>query len=339
MNKRGFRYRQEIKNKHFLLNKRGFEFSFTWIFAIIVGAMILFLAIYGATKFIQSGQYSQGTKTAKELTIIFNPLDTGMASGKSSVLKISPETRIYNKCYSTGDFGKQGFSVSQKSGFLSTWPEPSGEITIQNKYIFSDSIEQGTDIYFFSKPFNFPFKVSELIFMSTEQYCFVNAPDFIKSEVSELGIKNINTGNCTGKEVNVCFDNQGKDCNISVYGDCTGNCDYETGKYESGHTIKNGKTMYYTGSMIYGTIFADSEVYNCNFKRLMLRIKQICYLYNDEANFLATRGCGNAITSNLMQFAQTADNAQQSSQSILLLKDAKEALDSQNSKQLGCGIY
>lgn len=321
------------------LNKRGIEFAFTWIFAIIAGAAILFLAIYAAINFIGSGQDTEQTKAAKEISILFNPLETGLASGKSSVIKLNPEIRIYNKCYTEGSFGSQEFSVSQKSGFKKEWPLPGGGITIYNKYVFSDEIEEGKNVYFFSKPFEMPFKVSEIIFMSAESYCFVNAPEFIASEIEQLQIENIKIENCTGKETKVCFD-ASSGCNISVYGDCSGNCDYYSGEYEFGHTVKDKKTVNYIGSLIYGTIFSEPEIYNCNFERLMLRTQQISYLYQAEANFLATRGCGDAITTNLAQLANAAESAKSgTSAGILGLREAKENLDSQNSKQLGCGIY
>ena len=319
-------------------SKRGIEFSFTWLFAIIVGAAILFLAIYAAVNFISSGQDTGQTKAAKEISILFNPLETGLASGKSSVVKFNPEIRIYNKCYTEGSFGSQEFSVSQKSGLGKEWPLPGGGITIYNKYVFSDEIEQGTKINFFSKPFEMPFKVSEVIFMTSEDYCFKNAPEFISEEVRQLQIENIKLDNCTGKEVSVCFGTAG--CNISVYGDCQGLCDSYAGEYEFGHTSKDGKTVNYLESLIYGTIFSDPEIYNCNFKRLMLRVQQVAYLYQAESGFLASRGCGDAITTNLAQLANAAESAKSASiSSILSLKESKESLGEQNSKQLGCGIY
>ena len=321
------------------MDKKGLEMSFALIFAIIVGAFILFGAIYAATQFINSGQDIEQTKAAKEISIIFNPLETGMASGRASIVSLNPEARIYNKCDSEGSFGSQEFSVSQKSGFKKEWSLPGGGITIYNKYVFSDEVEQGKEIYFFSKPFNMPFKVSEIIFMNTEKYCFINPPDFIEEEISQLDIKNIRIANCSQADIKVCFSSS-SGCNISVYGDCNGICDITSGDYEFGHVIKDGKTLYYTGSLLYGAVFAEPEIYNCNFKRLMLRIKQISYLYKDEASFLATRGCGDAIVSNLVQLAQAAENAESPNpSSILMLNEAKEALDSQNSRQTGCGIY
>ena len=57
--------------------KKGFlQISFAWLFAIIVGIFILFLAIYGVTKLINVGQYQIDSETAKNLGILLNPLET-----------------------------------------------------------------------------------------------------------------------------------------------------------------------------------------------------------------------------------------------------------------------
>ena len=55
-------------------DKRGIELSFSIIFAIIAGAVILFLAIYAAIRFIDIGNTQGQTVATKELSIIFNLL-------------------------------------------------------------------------------------------------------------------------------------------------------------------------------------------------------------------------------------------------------------------------
>lgn len=323
------------------MNKKGFEFSFAWLFAILVGAFIIFLAIYAATSLVRTQQYKGYTEIAKEISIIFNPLETGLASGKSTSATLNAETRLYNKCSDEGSFGSEKFSLSQKSGFLKKWPEAGGEITLYSKYVFSDEVEQGSRLYFFSKPFSMPFKVSEIIFLSSEEYCFVSPPDFIKDEVSNLELRNVKIENCTGKEIKVCFNER---CNISVYPACEGYlCDSE---YDYGSINKNGKTFYYTGSLIYAGIFSSPEVYRCNFERLMIRLQQIALLYSDEVNFIVMRGCGNAMLTGLARLMQAAKLAQDESSSdslsltnIVNLKQAANDLDRLNSAQGGCKIY
>ena len=64
------------------MDKRGIEFNFAVLFSIIVGAMIIFLAIYSASKIIHTGSSESQSSLTKQLTIIFDPMETGIASGK-----------------------------------------------------------------------------------------------------------------------------------------------------------------------------------------------------------------------------------------------------------------
>ena len=63
------------------MKKAIFGMSFNWIFALIVGGFILFLAIYGAGKFIKTSETTLYTETASKLTALLDPLETGLASG------------------------------------------------------------------------------------------------------------------------------------------------------------------------------------------------------------------------------------------------------------------
>ena len=70
-------------------NKKAIEMSFNWIFAIIVGGFILFIAIYGAGKLIRTSEQSVYTETAASLVSLFDPLETGLASGKASEISFN----------------------------------------------------------------------------------------------------------------------------------------------------------------------------------------------------------------------------------------------------------
>lgn len=317
-----------------MTEKRGvFELSFSWIFAILVGAVIIFLAIYAATRLITTQEYTIDTETAKQLTIIFDPLETGLASGKSSSATFNSDTKIYDKCSSEGLFGNQRISLSGKS-IGGRWSKPSAEVQVTNKYIFSDSEETGKMIFFFSKPFEFPFKVSEIIFMSGKKYCFVEPPEFIYEEISNLKLKNayVSNGSCGGN-IKVCFNNE--ECEINVVGSCSGyQCEND---FDFGNVIKNGKTSYYYKSLIYAAIFSDNNIYECNVKRLMKRASQLAYLYYDESNFLVSKGCGSDISSDLLAFANSAGSLKSSGELILLLEQVK-LLETRNSA-LTCNLW
>ena len=85
------------------MNKKAYlQISFAWLFAIIVGAFILFLAIYGVTKLIKTEETTQEARTGKEISVLLNPLETSFETGKTTSLTLPIETRIYNKCNNYG---------------------------------------------------------------------------------------------------------------------------------------------------------------------------------------------------------------------------------------------
>jgi len=339
MKKRGARVSiSRYKMSRMLKSKHSFEFSFAWLFAIMAGVFILFATIYISIKIVGTEQTTVNTLCAKQFTLLFNPMETGLASGKATNVSISTETRIYTSCSGLGSFGSQEIACSQKSGIKDEWPAKSGGITINNKYVFSEKIEQGKVFSFFSKPFEMPFKVSEIIFISAKTYCFEDAPSSISEEARNLKVPSIKLGNCTSEDTRVCFGDSGAGCDISVFGTCTGlGC---VSEYDSGRITKNGKTVYYAGSLIYAGIFSDTDNYLCNFERLMQRIQQISLLYNDEQAFLSTRGCGTAMSTSLSGLAQAASAADgKTEKGIDDLMEAASRVDNENSKQSGCKIY
>jgi len=141
------------------MNKKAYEFSFAWIFAIIIGAVIIFVAIYASTQLIDTSRFLGDTETAKQIGTLLSPLETTLESGKTSIIRTQAETRIFNECVSSrGTFGSQDISVSTSSGVGDVWPKtPGATSSFHNKYMFSSEIVQGEEFYAFSTPFKFPF--------------------------------------------------------------------------------------------------------------------------------------------------------------------------------------
>ena len=260
-------------------NKAYLQISFAWTFAIITGIFILFLAIYSVTKLVGVSQYELDTKTAKNLGVLLNPLETSFETGKTTPITIAAETRIYNKCNLYGNFGNQIIQVSQKS--FNKWPEPAEKISFSNKYIFSEDYVEGKKFYIFIKPFEFPFKVSDLIYItsSDKEYCFIDAPEDIEDELSSLNQNNLVIKNCSSDSVNVCFGG-GMDCDVKV-------------SYGMGSVKKDGNTIYFEGdALMYAAIFSEKDLYECQLQRLMKRTANLALLYNDKANFISQKaGC------------------------------------------------
>ena len=283
------------------MNNKGFlQMSFAWIFAIIAGIFILGLAIFAVTKFTGIESTASDVKTSRGIEILLNPLEIGFESGKTTAFSLPTESKIYASCSESGDFGNQRIKVSQK--VYEKWSETDIEISFINKYIFARESVQGRNFYVFSKPFNLPFKVSDLIYMisSKDYYCFIEAPRDIEKEITNWNLENLDYRDCSEDSVNVCF-RGGKNCDIDI-------------NYDSGTITKDGESFYFNDdSLMYAGIFADADLYECQVGRLMKRAEKLSLLYEDKINFLQQRiGCDADMKSGLAVLGNLLGNCEDS---------------------------
>lgn len=259
-------------------SKFGMQLPFAWIFAAIIGAFILFLAVYIAVKIINSEEVENDLKTGNQIGILLNPLETGFESSKTTFMNTPKETRIYAECSQDETFGKQTIRISQIS--FNKWTDTKIKVSFPNKYIFSKNYSEGKNFFIFSKPFDMPFKVADLVYLtsSQEKYCFLDAPKDIRDELNSLGQKNINTSNCSSDAIKVCF-SRGSSCDINV-------------DYISKIVTKKSDKLYFEGdALMYAAIFSEKAEYECQVKRLMYRLQQLSFLYRDKAILISKKDC------------------------------------------------
>jgi len=309
------------------MEKKGFEFSFTWLFAIVVGVMILGLAIYGVSKISSNWQYTSDTEIGKKIAILTNPLQSGFAEASYGKIEFNKETKIFNDCYKQG-FGKNEISVSTKSEINEEWQQQGGATSVHNKYIFGQG--QAKEFYVFSKPFYFPFKVADLTFLISEEYCLVDAPVEIENEVSNLNMENIKIGDCAG-EITVCFGSRG--CDINIYGTCSENCETE---FDEGYVEKSGEKLSYVGGLMWGAVFSDDNTYECNVKRLMYRSGKACEVFLEKAQLAEARGCDTNLETDLSFFKELVSKSGASN--LVSVNQVAKEIDDKNSGEV-CGLW
>lgn len=283
--------------------KKAFEMSFAWIFSIIVGGMIIALAIYAASQFINTGQQGVNTLTAKELTNLFDPLQTSVESGKiNSDTKLITDTRIYTDCISEGVFGENRIMLAEKSAFNKKWSEPGGDIGIKNQYIFAENIIETKNPKFFIKPFYMPFKVADVMMMYSEDYCFVNPPVKIAEELNNF----ISVTNGSGFYVKDSVDKCDVRKTVCFSGSCDINVNCNNGDCSAGYVKKEGKQLYFTGGLVYGAVLSSSENYDCNVKRLMKKTEYLAQIYGKKAQFVSIRNCNSGLAIDMAELANLA---------------------------------
>src|SRR3989344_4779742 len=205
-------------------SKRGYENSFAWIFAIIAGAMIIFLAIYAVTNFIGTFKNVKNSEAGLKIGTLLTPFETSIEEGKTNPIKTREETEINNICDDRGDFGIQRISVKITSNIGKE--APAGEkSSFKNKYLFSEKTIKGKEFYILPKPFDFPFKVGDLImaWSNNQKYCFVIPPGSypdVKGDVEGGNFGNVvnktRPGECADDSLKVCFGGTTSGCNITV---------------------------------------------------------------------------------------------------------------------------
>ncbi|MDO8459667.1 MAG: hypothetical protein Q7S74_01025 [Nanoarchaeota archaeon] len=330
----------------FIKTKKGFEFSFAWIFAIFVGAVIIVLAIYATTKIIKTQQFQQSTISAKEIGILLSPIETNLEEAKFTKIVVNQETKIFNECYTTGTFGSQKIGLSTKSGIGEEWPPPGVKSTFYNKYLFSSPQVHGKkEFYVISKPFNFPFKIADIVVLWDDQtlYCFTygqGAPLEMNKELKELNATNIMNAssplNCPQKSIKVCVSSSGPLCNITV--------DVQAKTVKKGISTVHYEESFDSGSrysLLYAAIFSNPEIYDCQFWRLMQRASKLSLLYNEKSKYLSSKGCGSELVQPVLvaySNSAAATPKVKSSTYLTTIKPFAQNLQNENAKPI-CNLF
>lgn len=275
--KRGER-RVEKRKKKGMKGKKGM-IEFSWIFALVVGIVILFLAFYFiGSKFTERNVVAQ-YQTENSLDILFNPFSSfgGLGATSSKSVELPREEAIDFSCGLDSGLGYD--SVSVKTGAL-FGPEKK----IYDKYLYSENFSDGKNYQIISKPFSMPWRVADLIYFIPKNkiYCFVSFGD-IEKEFGEgedetgMNISNFrfvdNPNKCKDDENQVITVCKVDGCNITV------DSQYNQVKKRSSNIVS-----YYVGdALMYAAIFSDPVIYNCNLKRLAKRIGYQVDVYNAKA--------------------------------------------------------
>jgi len=314
------------------MNRKGFELSFGWLFAILVGAVIIFLAVYMAGKLVSNQNQATNTETGKELGILLSPVETSLESAKLSSITFPRDTKIGNMCSNLGNFGSQKINITSDTG-VGGGDDAGIASTFYNKYLFSSTIVDGKTLSVFAKPFEMAYKIADLIFVwsDKESYCFIMPPREIEDELGAMKPKNIylvdvasKISNCSKSSKKVCFANTNTKCDIQV-------------SMASKAVTKENKTMYFEGALLYGAIFASPSIYECQVKRLMKRNSELALLYAGKADNLGAKGCSSNLQETFVSYANHSIKVNNSRQ----LKDIQfEAVDiARRNHDLLCQIF
>jgi len=309
------------------MNKKGFEMSFAWIFAIIVGAFILFLAVLMITKVSDNQNYSNDLKGAKEITVLADNFELGYETSSISTIEMPTNSRLYLNCNARGVFGEQELIL--RSELYDQWSETGNGIKSENKYFFLEEPLESRGLVAFSRVFEFPFKVATLSYFLPvdKEYCFIDPPREVKEELEKNNLTNFkiedSIADCNAKSTKICLNSDEASCDAIVYPD---------------FVKKGSERIYYEGfSLMFAAILSDSEIYECQLQRLMLRTNSLIELYLGKATYDQGNDCSTNQRNPLEQLNQELSFFEDSSD-LPNLASTVEILES-NSRGGGCQLW
>ena len=315
-----------------MLKKKGM-IEFSWMFALIIGAVILFLAFYFiGTKFTEKKVLSS-IETEQSLDIIFNPFSSfgSLGATSSKVIELNKPEKLNFSC----DFNNLGYN-----GILASTESVNKPRLVYDKYLFTENSSSGKDFQIISKPFSMPWRVADLIYFIPKDtfYCFVgfnDAEDEFGSGGTGLNISNfqfeVDKTKCPELSVKIC--------KIPIPG-CDVTVDYGSGIV--GTVIKSsGRSYFVDDATMYAAIFSDPYIYNCNLKRLAKRIDYQTGVYMGKASAISSR-CSTSFNLGLLkEKAGDLYNARNPGEFKTNLEYLKNSADNLKNQNMGadCRLY
>jgi len=302
--------------------------SFNWLFSLIVGGFILFFALYAASQFVKTSQKTTNTEIAASILSLFDPLETGVASGKSSQIDFVKQSQLVFDCSPNQNiFGEQRVRFFEKT-FGDAYGEAGERISIKDKYVFVEDSIQGKSLYYFSKPYFAGFKVADLLMLYSDEqtYCVYDANEDFMSEVSGLNLKQIIFMNATTRceGIRVCFGSNQKNCAISVF-------------ENEGYVLKENKKLYYTDNLLFGAIFSSPQTYECNVQRLKHRFDALAQIYLGKIEVIQRSSCSVTLGPILLGLV---DFQIDSSKDLSAFQEKVKEMDAINKRAKdGCKVY
>ncbi len=332
------------ESRRFLTYKKAISIPFEWIFAMIIGAIIIFLAIYVATKGFDTGNKYVNTQVISRLEGFLSPYETGIGSGQTGEIHFTASSVVYfNKCEAQPNsrypFGRQFMSFTQE--MFDRYQKGSEPVELISKYVFANESTEGKDFYITSIPFFMGYKVSDVIIIYTDKYCFIEAPNEIQEMMIEnLKMKNIyfsDTMNCSG--IKVCFfDSSNNNCDIKVIPESSE--DYSSGRIEKyNKKTKRYTSSYYIGNLIYAGIFSSENLYECNVRRLMLKFIELGRVYLEKIRIIEMNSCSSNIGGKLNPLMQAAGDISSSLALLSFTDQINDIIKINDAATEGCRLF
>jgi len=244
--------------------RKGQGILFNWIFISIVGILFLVLLVSFAFQYKKIEEEKNNFKIATSI-------DTSLSGLNSENL------------YTSLSYDKKIQFDSDCDNFLVN----SYKVPLNDKILFAEEFKDN-NVKVWVKELKFPYSVGNLYFLAGNKKYYLVGENSLEMpeifDVEEISLSNI--GNQKGKFVFFIDPGDVKD-RLN---------DYIIVKEDS-VVFPDGSELPYFNELVYGAIFSDKKLYECNFERVMEKIKAVNQIYLKKASLLSLwTGCNYDLT-------------------------------------------
>lgn len=296
---------------------RGIEFSFSWLFSLLVGGVILFLALYASKSLVQTERQAQESELGVELTNVFTPLRTGGAETLIPRAITFPQpVAITLRCTPQGT----AVRVAARDN-LAGRSEPY-ESLVRDSFVSGNITLQGKRVMSLVLPVALPYHVGDLIVLWSGSYCFIDPPDSVRERLELADNETIriapSLAHCAPQSTKVCFAGS---ASPKV-------CDIRIDSVSETLTFRGGKPQPYTGNLLYAGLFGTADQYECLVRQVAQQTALLGERYRTKSAFISsgqTTGCAGGMEGVLNTYVLQA-RAVNGSQGLPGLASAAEHL-------------
>lgn len=278
--------------------KRGIEFSFSWLFSLLVGGVILFLALYASRSLIQTERQVQESELSVAFTNVFTPLRTGGAETLVPRAITFPQpVALTLRCTPKGT----AVRVTAKDNLAGT-SEPY-ESLVRDSFVSGNTTIQGKHIMSLVLPVRLPYLIGDLIVLWSHPYCFVDPPEAVREKI---GLADTNTiqlapavAYCSSKSVKVCFAGSAS----------PKLCDIRVDQISETFTFTGRTPQPYTGNMLYAGLFGTPDQYDCLVRQIGEQTALLAERYRAKSALVGSgqsTGCSGGMEEILSTYALQA---------------------------------
>lgn len=323
---------------------------FHWILIMIVGAVILLFGVIFAGKSGGVEQQKQNVLVAEYLEMFFNPFTSVGAIADSFGKRVSLPYEIDAELRCEG--GKEYL-------FVGSGDKISSE-KIEN-FVYSNSRIKARELFVFTKSFEMPFRIADLIFTfdSSKKFCIlydeqdIGQADFVDQVRDDIEgslvdvqgnfayCQDIGCCNEAGSTKIISFTAQRGDVNLVPRGASGDGFSFGEVEFRGGK-----KSVFVSNALAEAAMFSDYPLYSCNLRRLMSKTGSVSDIYSEKATYLGAiaqqQACNyNALKGDLGQLKALAGSvgSAQSSSSVQALHEAAKDIETKNMELPCIQIY